>query len=239
MTNKKDSGSNYIHLAYEAVTINSQTAKVLGLDIGGREFIHMSGRRGINVNADFVLDKLHEKALAEARKRNPNLADEQLIDIAEKIAISSIRFYMIKQDLNKIIPFDIVECLSLEGETGPYLQYSYARSQRLLEKSGQDFQSFGKANFGLLRTSSEIDLIRLLSKLELVVEEAVVTLNPKVLARYAFELATTFNLYYEKVPILKEKNTDTILSRLVLVGAFGIVLKKVLNLLGIEALHKM
>lgn len=239
MTNKEDSGSNYTHLAYEAVTINSQTAKVLGLDIGGRGFIHMSGRRGINVNADFVLDKLHEKALAEARKRNPKLADEQLIDIAEKIAISSIRFYMIKQDLNKIIPFDIVECLSLEGETGPYLQYSYARSQRLLEKSGQDFQSFGKANFGLLRTSSEIDLIRLLSKLDLVVEEAVVTLNPKVLARYAFELATTFNLYYEKVPILKEKHTDTMLSRLVLVGAFGIVLKKVLNLLGIEALHKM
>ena len=235
----EDDTNNYCHLGYEAVTINSQTAKLLGLDIGGREFIHMSGRRGINVNADFVLDKLHEKAYDEVRKRNPKLADELMNDIAEKIAISSIRFYMIKQDLNKIISFDIVECLSLEGETGPYLQYSYARSQRLIEKSAQDFQSSVRANFGLLRTSYEVDLIKLLSKLDLVVEEAVVNLNPKALARYAYELATVFNLYYEKIPILKEKHTETMLSRLVLVGAFSIVLKKVLDLLGIDALHKM
>jgi arginyl-tRNA synthetase len=234
-----ESSNNYIHLGYEAVTINSQTAHVLGLDIGGREFIHMSGRKGIYVNADFVLDKLHEKALDEARKRNPRLADELLNDIAENIAISSIRYYLIKQDLNKIISFDIVECLSLEGETGPYLQYSYARSQRILEKSGQNYHSFGGTNFGLLNKSSEIDLIKILSKLDLVIEEAVVTLNPKALARYAYELATTFNLYYEKVPILKEKHTDTMLSRLILVSAFGIVLKKVLDLLGIEALCKM
>jgi arginyl-tRNA synthetase len=167
------------------------------------------------------------------------LADELLNDIAENIAISSIRYYLIKQDLNKIISFDIVECLSLEGETGPYLQYSYARSQRILEKSGQNYHSFGGTNFGLLNKSSEIDLIKILSKLDLVIEEAVVTLNPKALARYAYELATTFNLYYEKVPILKEKHTDTMLSRLILVSAFGIVLKKVLDLLGIEALCKM
>src|SRR5918996_1469029 len=234
-----ESSNNYIHLGYEAVTINSQTAHVLGLDIGGREFIHMSGRKGIYVNADFVLDKLHEKALDEARKRNPRLADELLNEIAENIAISSIRYYLIKQDLNKIISFDIVECLSLEGETGPYLQYSYARSQRILEKSGQNYHSFGGTNFGLLNTSSEIDLIKILSKLDLVIEEAVVTLNPKALAKYAYELATTFNLYYEKVPILKEKHTETMLSRLILVSAFGIVLKKVLDLLGIKALCKM
>ncbi|MDQ3840722.1 MAG: arginine--tRNA ligase [Thermoproteota archaeon] len=236
---KEDFTRNYFHLGYEAVTLNSQTAKMLGLDLGGREFIHMSGRRGINVNADFVLDKLHEKAYDEVMKRNPRLADESINEIAEKIAVSSIRFYMIKHDLNKIIPFDIVESLSLEGETGPYLQYSYARSQRLIEKSGQDFRSFGKANFVLLRTSYEEDLIKLLSKLDLIVEEAVVNLNPKALARYAYELATLFNLYYEKIPILKEKHTETRLSRLILVSAFSIVLNKVLDLLGIDALHKM
>jgi arginyl-tRNA synthetase len=235
----EDFTRNYFHLGYEAVTLNSQTAKMLGLDLGGREFIHMSGRRGINVNADFVLDKLHEKASDEVMKRNPSLADESINEIAEKIAVSSIRFYMIKHDLNKIIPFDIVESLSLEGETGPYLQYSYARSQRLIEKSGQDFRSFGKANFVLLRTSYEEDLIKLLSKLDLIVEEAVVNLNPKALARYAYELATLFNLYYEKIPILKEKHTETRLSRLILVSAFSIVLNKVLDLLGIDALHKM
>jgi arginyl-tRNA synthetase len=230
---------NYIHLGYEAVTISSQTAKVLGLDIGDREFMHMSGRKGIYVNADYILDKLQEKALDEARRRNPTLTDDLLNGIAEKIAISSIRYYMIKHDLNKIITFDIIESLSLEGDTGPYLQYSYARSQRIIEKSGKSHDSLVEANFELLNAYSEIDLIKVMSKLDLVMEEAVVTLNPKSLARYAYELATIFNFYYETIPILKERNSDTMLSRLILVSAFGIVLKKVLNLLGIDALKKM
>jgi arginyl-tRNA synthetase len=79
----------------------------------------------------------------------------------------------------------------------------------------------------------------MLSKLDLVLEEAVVTLNPKALARYGHELAATFNFYYEKIPILKERNRDTMLSRLKLVRAYGIVLKKVFDFLGIDALRKM
>jgi arginyl-tRNA synthetase len=150
-----------------------------------------------------------------------------------------MRYYMVKHDLNKIISFDIVESLSLEGDTGPYLQYSYARAQRILEKSGQGYHFDAEANFALLNADPEADLIKILSKLDLILEEAVVTLNPKTLARYGHELAATFNFYYEKVPILKEKNRDTMLSRLILVRAYGIVLKKVLNFLGIEALHKM
>jgi arginyl-tRNA synthetase len=90
-----------------------------------------------------------------------------------------------------------------------------------------------------LRSDSEMDLIKILSKLDLVIEEAAVSLSPKLLARYAHELATMFNFYYETVPVLKEKNKDIMLSRLTLVKAFGIVLKKVLDLLGIAALCKM
>jgi arginyl-tRNA synthetase len=232
---KKD--NNYFHLGYEAVTISSQTAKILGLDIGEKHFMHMSGRRGIYVNADYILDKLHEKAYNEAKQRNPMSSEETLNDIAEKIAFSSIRYNMVKQDLHKIITFDIGESLSLEGDTGPYLQYAYARSQRILEKS--ESYSSSEMNLQLLKSDSEMDLIKILSKLDLVIEEAAVSLSPKLLARYAHELATTFNFYYETVPILKEKNKDIMLSRLTLVKAFGIVLKKVLDLLGIAALCKM
>ncbi len=231
--------NNYVHLGYEAVTLSAQTAQVLGLDIGEREFTHMSGRKGIYINADYILDRLHEKALEEARKRNPTFSVKVLDDIAEKIAVASMRYYMVKHDLNKIISFDIVESLSLEGDTGPYLQYSYARAQRLLEKSGQDYHFDTEADFALLNADPEADLINILSKLDLILEEAVVTLNPKTLARYGHELAATFNFYYEKIPILKEKNRDTMLSRLVLVRAYGIVLKKVFDFLGIEALRKM
>ncbi|HJU84905.1 MAG TPA: arginine--tRNA ligase [Nitrososphaeraceae archaeon] len=229
----------YVHLGYEAVTLSARTAQVLGLNIGEREFTHMSGRKGIYINADYILDRLHEKALEEVRKRNPTFSVEMLDDIAEKIAVSSIRYYMIKHDLNKIISFDIVESLSLDGDSGPYLQYSYARAQRIIEKSGQDIHFDADASFELLNADQEVDLIKMLSKLDLVLEEAVVTLNPKTLARYGHELAATFNFYYEKIPILKERNRDTMLSRLKLVRAYGIVLKKVFDFLGIDALRKM
>jgi arginyl-tRNA synthetase len=236
---EKRSSNDYVHMGYEAVTLSAHTAHMLGLDIGEREFMHMSGRRGIYINADFILDRLHEKAYDEAKKRNPALSESAIHEIAEKIAISSVRYYMLKHDLNKIISFDIVDSLSLDGDTGPYLQYSYARAQRILEKSGQQYDSNVKAEFQRLNESSEIDLIKLLSKLDLVLEDSVVTLNPKTLARYAHELATAFNYYYEKIPILKEKNKETMQSRLILVDAFGIVLKKVFDLLGIEALRRM
>jgi arginyl-tRNA synthetase len=236
---EKRSSNDYVHMGYEAVTLSAHTAHMLGLDIGEREFMHMSGRRGIYINADFILDRLHEKAYDEAKKRNPALSESAIHEIAEKIAISSVRYYMLKHDLNKIISFDIVDSLGLDGDTGPYLQYSYARAQRILEKSGQQYDSNVKAEFQRLNESSEIDLIKLLSKLDLVLEDSVVTLNPKTLARYAHELATAFNYYYEKIPILKEKNKETMQSRLILVDAFGIVLKKVFDLLGIEALRRM
>jgi arginyl-tRNA synthetase len=236
---EKQSRNDYVHMGYEAVTISARTARMLGLDIGQREFMHMSGRRGIYVNADFILDRLHAKAYEEAKKRNPTFSESAIHEIAEKIAISSVRYYMLKHDLNKIISFDIVDSLSLDGDTGPYLQYSYARAQRILEKSGRQYDSNVRAEFQLLNESSEIDLINLLSKLDLVMEDSVVTLNPKTLARYAHELATAFNFYYEKIPILKEKNKGKMQSRLLLVDAFGIVLKKVFDLLGIEALRRM
>ncbi|HEU4823233.1 MAG TPA: arginine--tRNA ligase [Nitrososphaeraceae archaeon] len=231
--------NTYTHLGYEAVTLSARTARVLGLNIGEREFTHMSGRKGIYINADYILDRLHEKALEEVRKRNPTFSVKMLDDIAEKIAVSSVRYYMIKHDLNKIISFDIVESLSLDGDSGPYLQYSYARAQRIIEKSGQDIHFDADTSFELLKADQEVELIKMLSKLDLILEEAVVTLNPKTLARYGHELAATFNFYYEKIPILKEKNRDMVLSRLILVHAYGIVLKKVFDFLGIDALRKM
>ncbi|AFU57499.1 arginine--tRNA ligase [Candidatus Nitrososphaera gargensis Ga9.2] len=228
----------YFHLSYEAVTLSSETAKAFGIDIGDRQFMHMSGRKGIYVNADYVLDTLHTKAYEEVKTRNPGFTEEQLNAIAEEIAISAIRYNMIKQDLDKIITFDVKESLSLEGDTGPYLQYAYARSQRILEKSGQDIAGSNFA-FDRLAHESEIALIKEIAKLDLVVEDAAKSLSPKSLARYAYNLATTFNLFYEKVPVLKEQDADIRMARLALVKAFGVALKNALDVLGITALDHM
>jgi arginyl-tRNA synthetase len=227
---------DYQHLGYEAVTISAETAKNLGIDIGEREFMHMSGRKGIYVNADYVMNTLHSRAHDEVKMRNPDFDDDTLHAIAEEVAISALRYNMVKQDLDKIITFDIKESLSLEGDTGPYLLYAYARSQRILEKSGQDVND---ADFVMLSDEDEIALIKDISKLDLVVEDASISLSPKTLARYAYSLSTTFNLFYEKVPVLKEQDANRRTARLALVKAFGIALRNALDLLGIAVLDRM
>ncbi|HEU4604844.1 MAG TPA: arginine--tRNA ligase [Nitrososphaera sp.] len=229
-------GREYFHLGYEAVTLSSDTAKAFGIDIGDRQFMHMSGRKGIYVNADYVLDTLHAKAYEEVKTRNPGFTEEQLNATAEEIAISAIRYNMIKQDLDKIITFDVKESLSLEGDTGPYLQYAYARSQRILEKSGQGVDN--NAKFEMLIQEAEIALIKEIAKLDLVVEDAAKSLSPKSLARHAYTLATAFNHFYEKVPVLKGE-ADVRAARLALVSAFGVALKNALEILGITALERM
>jgi arginyl-tRNA synthetase len=230
-------GQEYLHLGYEAVTLSSATAKSMGIDIGERESTHMSGRKGIYVNADYVLDTLHEKAYEEVKTRNPDFTDQQLNSIAEQIAISAIRYTMVKQDLDKMITFDVKESLSLEGDTGPYLQYAYARSQRILEKSGQPVDK--NAHFELLTNESEINLVKEIAQLDLIFENAAKSLSPKSLARYAYSLATSFNVFYEKVPVLREQNADILAARLALVSAFGVALKNTLTTLGITALERM
>jgi arginyl-tRNA synthetase len=189
------------------------------------------------VNADYILDKLHARAYDEVKQRNSYLSEEILNGIAEDVAISAIRYNLLKQDLDKIITFDVTESLSLEGDTGPYLQYAYARSQRILEKSGQN--SFQEIKFNLLIADSELNLIKQIAKFDLIVEEAARTLSPKLLARYAYVLATLFNIFYERVPVLREQNKEIMAARLALVKAFGMTLKNALNLLGIIALNRM
>ncbi|MGB8937782.1 MAG: arginine--tRNA ligase [Candidatus Nitrosopolaris sp.] len=228
--------TRYHHLAYEPVTLSSKTAGLLGVKIGDRQSMHMSGRKGVYVNADRVLEMVHSKAYEEVRVRNPSFSGEQLCEIAEAVSISAIRYNLIRYDLDKIITFDIVDSLSLEGDTGPYIQYAYARSRRLLEKSTE---KISQPSFCLLNKEQEIVLIKAIAKLDLVVEDAARTLNPKSIARYVHMIAAAFNLFYEIVPVLKEPDMEKRVARLALVEAFSITLKNAFYLLGIEPLNEM
>jgi arginyl-tRNA synthetase len=120
------------------------------------------------------------------------------------------------------------------------LQYAYARSQRILEKSEQGIIA-ERTDFAFdrLTNESEIALIKEIAKFDLVVENTAKSLCLKSLARYAYNLATTFNLFYEKVPVLREQDTAVRTARLGLVKAFGITLKNTLEVLGITALDRM
>jgi arginyl-tRNA synthetase len=224
----------YIHLSYEPVILSSRTAKSLGIDVKDVS-AHMSGRKGIYVGADQVMEIVYKKARDEVRSRNPDITDYELESISKSVGRSAVRYNLIKQDIDRMIVFDLIESLSLDGDSGPYLQYAYARSQRLLEKGKLGDSYLVHDNLH----DSEIGLIRALSKTDLIIEECSIQMNPKILARYTHDLAVAFNNFYEQVPILKDSNSLLVSARLSLVRAFNIVMRHLLNCLGIDPLNRM
>lgn len=235
---EKENIGEYIHLSYEVVFLSKNTSKELGLKTEEKDMVSMSGRKGIYVNADDVLDKLHAKAYEETKKRNSDESEEWLNEVAEKIMISAIRFDLLKQDLDKTIVFDLNQALALEGESGPYIQYTFARASRIIEKSNIE-PSIEMEWTKKLTDSTEILLIRQISKFDIIIEDTVKYLSPNILARYLGNLVSLFNGFYEKMPVLKEKDENIKMGRLALVKSFQNVVKKGLELLGIEATKKI
>jgi len=229
--NKKE----YVHLSYESVTLSSDTANSLGLDTGGKS-TQMSGRKGLYVNADKILDTLEQKTLEETKKRNPELADDTLHQIAKNVAVATLRYEMIKQDLDKIITFDTTKSLSLEGDTAPYIQYAYARASRIIEKSNT--RPNFDAKFEMLQDQYESALVKTIGKLDLAVQDAANNLSPKVIAKYCYSLAVSFNGFYEHVRVL-DAEPDLLNARICLVYAFQSCLQKALNLIGIDTPQRM
>ena len=226
----------YVHLGYESVTLSSETAKTLGLDTEGKQ-AQMSGRKGLYVNADSVYDLLKDKTKEETKKRHPEMDVSEIEKIAHNVSVATLRYEMIKQDLDKIITFDLIKSLSLEGDTAPYIQYTHARASRILEKSNRNPTI--DVDFSLLKEKSEIDLIKKIGLFNLQVRDAAKNLSPKVIARYCHDLAVSFNSFYEHSKVLELGDENLENSRLCLVNSFKITLEKALNLLGITAPDRM
>jgi len=236
MSEFKSDEKAYVHLGYESVTLSSTTAKTLGIDTQGKT-AQMSGRKGLYVNADSIIDLLEKKTLEETTKRNPELDEKILQQIAHDVAIGTIRYEMIKQDLDKIITFDLSKSMSLEGDTAPYIQYTHARASRILEKAG--FVPNFEVSFELLDNEFEIALIKQIGKFELQIADAANNFSPKVIARYCYALAVTFNAFYEHVKVLDDKNKSLINERLCLVSSFKLTIHNALGLLGILSPNMM
>lgn len=232
----KSNSDAYYHLGYESVTLSSDTAKTLGLNTDGKQ-AQMSGRKGLYVNADSVYEILKEKTREETKKRHPDMDDVEIESIAHLVSVGTLRYEMIKQDLDKIITFDLTKSLSLEGDTSPYIQYTHARASRILEKSGRTPTI--EVDFSLLKEKPELDLIKNIGLFNLQVRDAANNLSPKVIARYCHDLAVAFNSFYEKSKVLGLGDVELENSRLCLVNSFKIVLEKALDLLGIKAPDRM
>ena len=236
MAKFKSTSDAYVHLGYESVTLSADTAKTLGLDTEGKQ-AQMSGRKGLYVNADSVYDLLKNKTIEETTKRHPEMDSSEIEKIAHQISVGTLRYEMIKQDLDKIIAFDLTKSLSLEGDTASYIQYTHARAARIIEKSEQTPTI--DVDFSLLTDPNEISLVKMIGLFGLQVRDSAKNLSPKVISRYCHDLAVAFNSFYETVKVLGIEDKNLEKSRLCLVHSFKMTIERSLNLLGIVAPDKM
>jgi arginyl-tRNA synthetase len=243
------------HFSYEMVALSHATARELGFapppdsEDAKRPFVEVSGRKGLGVKADDLIDRVNAKALVEVERRNPDLpgADRQLI--AETIGVAAVRYFMIKYSRTKVIAFDIDEALSFEGESGPYLQYAVVRANNIFQKL---HERAGISEADLLATLSSIppdalagadgdhdlwNLVLEASRLDDVVEQVVRSLEFAVLAKYAFGLAQMFNGVYHKAP--NEERDDIRRWRAAAVAYFRLQLTRALELMGVRVPQRM
>ena len=244
-----------VHYAYEMVALSHATARELGYDTGedeGRPFVEVSGRKGLGVKADDLIDRLTAKATSEVARRNPDLPEDEARRIAESIAVAAVRYFMVKFSRGKVIVFDIDEALSFEGESGPYLQYAAVRANnifhKLKERTGLDedavADALSSASPDALTSDGEASdelwgLVLEAARLDEVVDQAVRTLELSVLAKYAFGLAQAFNGFYHKYPILNEERRDVQIWRAAAVAVYRAQLTRALALMGCAVPSRM
>ena len=229
---KRLDGGSYIHLGYEPVTLSADTARMLGVQTDGDS--QMSGRRGIYVGADTIYEVLQTRAAAETAKRNPAMTADEVDSVSDAVAVGAMRYEMIRQDLGRAITFDMERSTRLDGDTGPYLQYSHARARRILEKTP------AKPDHTLdlrLAEAKERALLRLLGIYPMVMGDAYRNLSPKVVARYCHDLAVAFNAFYESCKVIGAGEFEN--ARLCMTEAFCTVISDALGVLGIAAPNRM
>ena len=208
-----------IHLSYEMVALSPAAAEELGFKISDEDkqksFIEMSGRKGLGVKADDLLNRLEENALAEVTKRNEELSPAVQKNIAHKIAVGALRYFLLKFTRTTVIIFDFKEALAFEGETGAYCQNATVRINSIFKKAEENalenaFKTVAEKSAEvaeILNTENEIwSLITLASRLEEIISNAVIATEPAILAKYTFGLSKAFNLFYHNHKILIEEN---------------------------------
>jgi arginyl-tRNA synthetase len=244
-----------IHFSYEMVALSHATARQLGYGQDdadpSRPFVEVSGRKGLGVKTDDLIDALVAKAAAEVAKRNPEQSDADRARTAHLIAVAALRYFMTRFSRGKVLVFDIDEALNFEGESGPYLQYAVVRAnnifQKLKEREGVSerdvLATLAGADAAELQGGADgHDLWALVleaARLDEIVAQAVRALELSILAKHAFGLAQMFNAFYHRFPILNEEDVNRKQWRAAGVSFFKRQMTKALDLMGIEIPARM
>ena len=255
-----EEADNLKHFAYNVVALTPRCAIEMGYEIppeeAKRPYVEVSGRKGQGVKADDLLDQLEASARKEVDARHADSPEAERANISHAIAIGALRYFLLRFTRSTVIAFDFKDALSFEGETGPYVQYAVVRVNGILRKGAAkhpefeavDAENLHKIERGEIDIAKFLaspagddlwDLIVLAGSLDARLEAAVAAQEPAFLARYAFELAQAFNVFYHKHHILSEEDPE---KRAFLVRITRLVREQLvtaLGLLGITAPEKM
>jgi len=230
----KDFANRYLHYKYEVVALSRKAAKELGYETDAN-IVHMSGRKGLYFNTDDILDKLKEKIKERIKKNHPE-KDEKVIDeLSEKIAVSALRYALLRLDNDKILVFDFDETLKIEGDSGVYVLYTYVRIKSILRKA-KEIEI--KENDDYIPNDLEIKIVKKLAEFEDCVINSITKLSPQLIILYLRDLCDIFNSYYEKIPILHAEKNERYF-RLRLIKNVAIVLEIAMNLVGLIPIEEM
>jgi len=204
----------------------------------------MKSREGKVVDADDLIAEMEELALEEIKKREAEeeISEQEAKERAHKIGVGAIKFYLLRIRPTQDIHFDPEKSISFDGFTGPYCQYAFARTAGILRKAKTSYPKLEiqEIDFSVLGSNQEeLQLARQLMKFPEEVEKAAKEFNPARIVNYVYETAQIFNQFYNKHSVLSANDPKLVKARLILVKAVSIVLKKGLNLLGIEVLERM
>ncbi len=243
------------HIAYDVVGLTPRCATELGYTVTSedakRPYIEMSGRKGQGVKADDLLDEMQKHALAEVDARHRDFSEVERASVARAIAMGALRYFLLRYTRSTIIAFDFKDALSFEGETGPYAQYAVVRARNIFRKMKEQDAAFSLEGIAkcvdekaaeFLKPPEGNDLWELLllaGSLDARVEAAINAQEPAFVAKYAFELAQAFNVFYHRHHILSEENAQRRNFLLLLTAIVERQLVEALQLLGIEAPEKM
>ena len=254
---------NSIHLSYEVVALTPRCAAEMGYEVAPEEtakpYVEVSGRKGLGVKADDLIDKLEAATLEEVRQRHAEMSVPEQVQTAHKIAVSALRFFLLKFTRTAIIAFDFKDALSFEGETGPYCQYSVVRARGIWRKGAENSPdvssaaNVAEAPMILQASKPETgrkflegpgnndlwELVLAAGSLDGTVDAAIGAQEPAFVAKYAFQLAQAFNNFYHRHHILSEPDGEKRAFLLTLTELVERQLVKALDLLGIEAPEKM
>lgn len=249
-----------VHFSYEMVALSPAACDELGIELTdedrARPYIEMSGRKGLGVKADDLINQLETGALAEVEKRNPDLPESEKKATAHEVAVAALRYFLLKFTRNTVIAFDFKEALSFEGETGPYCQYAAVRTNSIFRKLGNETVAAADALIDQMAADADLQarvrdvlsgeggteiwsLVMLSQQLDDVILQCRNSAEPANLAKYTFSLARTFSRFYHDHRILSEPDE---VRRGVLIAVTKILknqLIQALEILGITVPEQM